>query len=104
MSEVFEKNLQKRADKQYADMMREIGESVQGVLHKNGILNGNITFSLSYSSYHDSYSDNPRYGRIRPIVKINDEPREAIRKHFEEKCLTEFEEALKNFAWAVEQQ
>ena len=91
----FTDSLSKQAQDLKSKMLSEIAQAVWIILDKNG-LNEDIEISFYKSS--DRYMD--RYEHVASVKDREQDKR--INEFFEKKSMDEFQSALQNFAWAVE--
>lgn len=94
-NEVFTKNLATKADKDLIAFQKELAIAVKKIAEKYG-LNSREHFSIRYSCYHSAYVG------VEPNVQFVDEDLKKIKQHFSTMAMEKFQEALNNFAWAVQ--
>ena len=91
----FTENLSKQAQNLKSKMLSEIAQAVWAILNRNGF---NKTIEISFYKFRDTHMS-----RYELVASVKDrEQDKLVDEFFENKSMDEFQSALKNFSWAVE--
>lgn len=94
--EVFEKNLKTKSEKDMKDFCDELANSIHNICNKYGVQNRTISFK--YSEQWSSYGGNYKY------ASFDENSKKQMEEFFSQRSINQFQEALQNFAWAVNNQ
>lgn len=99
----FQKNLTEKSEKEFRQMCESIGVAIQNVLRNHGqhleMYCDGFTFRYIKASGDYGYGSS----KARVIIE-NKEHLEKIDNFLKEKAMKDFQDALNNFAWAVQNQ
>lgn len=93
----FEKNLKTKADFEFEKFTEAVATAVRNVSSNYGVNISKLDFR--FSEHYNSFDRGNT-----PFAHPSSDCKKYLEEHFVERSLNQFQEALNNFAWAVENQ
>lgn len=99
-TEQFKKNLQSKASADLKAMQEEMAKALSPIFDRYGF-GREVNFTLRFYRHYSSYTYSGNSGYV-PSTSFDEKEIKKINEHFERKSIEDFQDALKNFAWAVQ--
>lgn len=94
IEKVFTKNLSNKANADQAKFQSEIATAIMQICSRYNLQRPNLNFR--YYEQYSSYSGNQSF------VSFEKDSEKMIKEFFAQRSMDQFQEALNNFAWAVQ--